>query len=83
MFIDFFFQVKQAKIPATIREWLMLVEAMKKNLVMYNIDDFYYLSRGNLFQPLLGLLPFAPNRDSPQSGCRESAMAAMQLLGLG
>jgi uncharacterized protein len=48
MFIDFFFQVKQAKIPATIREWLMLVEAMKKNLVMYNIDDFYYLSRACL-----------------------------------
>ena len=43
MFIDFFFKVKQAKIPATIREWLMLVEAMEKNLVMYSIDDFYYL----------------------------------------
>ena len=42
MFIDFFFKVKQAKIPATIREWLMLVEAMEKNLVMYSIDDFYY-----------------------------------------
>jgi uncharacterized protein with von Willebrand factor type A (vWA) domain len=48
MFIDFFFKVKQAKIPATIREWLMLVEAMEKNLVMYNIDDFYYLSRACL-----------------------------------
>lgn len=48
MFIDFFFQVKAAKIPATIREWLMLVEAMQKNLVMYNIDDFYYLSRACL-----------------------------------
>ncbi|MEX0827754.1 MAG: hypothetical protein WD005_02265, partial [Haliea sp.] len=48
MFIDFFFQVKAAKIPATIREWLMLVEAMKKNIVMYNIDDFYYLSRACL-----------------------------------
>ena len=48
MFIDFFFKVKQAKIPATIREWLMLVEAMEKNLVMYSIDDFYYLSRSCL-----------------------------------
>jgi len=48
MFIDFFFKVKEAKIPATIREWLMLVEAMKKNLVMYSIDDFYYLSRACL-----------------------------------
>ena len=48
MFIDFFFKVKQAKIPATIREWLMMIEAMKKNVVMYNIDDFYYLSRACL-----------------------------------
>jgi len=48
MFIDFFYQVKAAKIPATIREWLMLVEAMQKNLVMYAIDDFYYLSRACL-----------------------------------
>lgn len=48
MFIDFFFKVKQAKIPATIREWLMMIEAMEKNVVMYNIDDFYYLSRACL-----------------------------------
>jgi len=48
MFIDFFFRVKEVKIPVTIREWLMLVEAMDKNLVMYSIDDFYYLSRACL-----------------------------------
>jgi len=48
MLIDFFFNVKKAKIPATIREFLMLLEAMNKRLVMYNIDDFYYLSRAAL-----------------------------------
>ncbi len=48
MLINFFFDVKKAKIPATIREFLMLVEAMDKRLVMYNIDDFYYLSRAAL-----------------------------------
>ncbi len=48
MLIDFFFRVKQAKIPATIREYLMLLEAMDKRLVTYGIDDFYYLSRACL-----------------------------------
>ena len=48
MLINFFFDVKKAKIPATIREFLMLIEAMDKRLVMYNIDDFYYLSRSAL-----------------------------------
>ena len=48
MLINFFFDVKKAKIPATIREFLMLIEAMDKRLVMYNIDDFYYLSRAAL-----------------------------------
>ncbi len=48
MLINFFFDVKKAKIPATIREFLMLIEAMDRRLVMYNIDDFYYLSRSAL-----------------------------------
>ena len=48
MLINFFFDVKKAKIPATIREFLMLIEAMDKRLVMFNIDDFYYLSRSAL-----------------------------------
>ena len=48
MLINFFFDVKKAKIPATIREFLMLIEAMDRRLVMYNIDDFYYLSRAAL-----------------------------------
>jgi len=48
MFVDFFFKVKAAKIPATIREYLMLLEAMDKRLVEYDIDDFYYLARATL-----------------------------------
>jgi uncharacterized protein len=48
MFVDFFYKVKQARIPATIREYLMLLEAMDKRLVTYDIDDFYYLSRAAL-----------------------------------
>ena len=48
MFIDFFLKVKAAKIPATIREYLMLLEAMDKHVAGMGVDNFYYLSRSAL-----------------------------------
>lgn len=48
MFIDFFLKVKAAKIPATIREYLMLLEAMSKDVAGMSVDNFYYLSRSAL-----------------------------------
>jgi len=43
--IDFFFTLKDAKIPVSIKEFLLLLEAMQKNVIGPSIDDFYYLSR--------------------------------------
>ena len=45
MLIDFFFSLKDAKIPVTIREFLTLLEAMDKRVIGPSMDDFYYLSR--------------------------------------
>jgi uncharacterized protein len=45
MLIDFFFKVRSAKIPATIREYLGLLEAMQARLVTSSLDDFYFLAR--------------------------------------
>ncbi|WP_394779983.1 VWA domain-containing protein [Undibacterium sp.] len=45
MLIDFFFILKDAKIPVSIKEFLMLLEAMEKGLVSMSMDDFYFLSR--------------------------------------
>jgi uncharacterized protein with von Willebrand factor type A (vWA) domain len=45
MLIDFFFTLKDAKIPVTIKEFLTLLEAMQKNVIDASLDDFYYLSR--------------------------------------
>lgn len=45
MLIDFFFTLKDAKIPVTIKEFLTLLEAMDKNVIAPSMDDFYYLSR--------------------------------------
>jgi uncharacterized protein with von Willebrand factor type A (vWA) domain len=48
MLIDFFFTLKDAKIPVSIKEFLILLEAMQKNVISPSLDDFYYLSRTTL-----------------------------------
>ncbi|NEX61186.1 vWA domain-containing protein [Noviherbaspirillum galbum] len=48
MLIDFFFTLKDAKIPVSIKEFLVLLEAMEKNVIDPSLDDFYFLSRTTL-----------------------------------
>ena len=45
MFVDFFLQLKQAKVPVTIREYLSLLEALDHQVVWGSVEDFYYLAR--------------------------------------
>ena len=48
MLIDFFFTLKDAKIPVSIKEFLILLEAMQKDVIEPSLDDFYFLSRTTL-----------------------------------
>src|SRR3546814_19426293 len=45
MFITFFLELRKAKVPATLREYLTLIEAMDRNVAEYRVEDFYYLAR--------------------------------------
>ncbi|RQO35736.1 hypothetical protein DBR37_05020 [Herminiimonas sp. KBW02] len=45
MLIDFFFTLKDAKIPVSIKEFLVLLEALEKEVISLSFDDFYYLAR--------------------------------------
>jgi uncharacterized protein with von Willebrand factor type A (vWA) domain len=45
MLIDFFMQVKNARVPVSLREYLDLIEALQQRLAFANMDEFYYLSR--------------------------------------
>ena len=45
MLIDFFFTLKEFSVPVSIKEFLVLVEALKKHVAYCSVDDFYYLSR--------------------------------------
>ena len=48
MLIDFFFMLKSAKIPVSIKEFLVLLEALEKQVISPSLDDFYFLSRTTL-----------------------------------
>ena len=45
MLFDFFFTVRKAGVPASVKELLTLLEALDKGVVFGSIDDFYTLSR--------------------------------------
>ena len=45
MLINFFMELKKARIPVSITELLQLIEVLKARLVYADIDEFYYLSR--------------------------------------
>jgi uncharacterized protein len=48
MFPGFFLELRDAKVPVSLREYLILIEAMKHNLAGYSVDHFYYLARAAL-----------------------------------
>ena len=48
MFMRFFTELREAKVPVTLKEYLILMEAMDKQVIDRSVDDFYYLSRAAL-----------------------------------
>ena len=48
MFMRFFTELRQAKVPVTLKEYLMLMEGLDKMVIDRSVDDFYYLSRAAL-----------------------------------
>ena len=45
MFIDFFLLLKSHGLPVTLKEHLVLLEALDKGLAAYKVEDFYQLAR--------------------------------------
>lgn len=48
MFLSFFQQLKAAKVPVTLREYLTLMEALAADLAGRRVENFYYLARAAL-----------------------------------
>src|SRR5271167_3352642 len=48
VFISFFLELRAAKVPASLREFLTLLEAMRLGVASFDIDEFYFLARSAL-----------------------------------
>lgn len=48
MFMHFFSELRQARVPVSLKEYLMLMEAMDKGVIDRTVEDFYFLSRSAL-----------------------------------
>src|SRR5437762_2234182 len=48
MFISFFLELRAAKVPASLREFLTLMQAMQQRVALFDIEEFYFLARTTL-----------------------------------
>ena len=48
MLINFFYTLRAAKLPVSVKEYLTLLEALKAGVIGPSVDDFYYLARTTL-----------------------------------
>ena len=48
MFFQFFDELRSARVPVTLKEYLALMDALSKDVIDMKIDEFYYLSRTTL-----------------------------------
>jgi uncharacterized protein len=48
VFQRFFTELRAARVPVSLKEYLVLVEALEKEAIDINVQDFYYLSRAAL-----------------------------------
>jgi uncharacterized protein with von Willebrand factor type A (vWA) domain len=48
MFPSLFFGLRDAKVPVSLKEYLMLMEALDARAAGFSVDDFYYVARAAL-----------------------------------
>jgi hypothetical protein len=48
VFIPFFLELRAAKVPVSLREFLTLLEAMRLRVAGFDVEEFYFLSRSAL-----------------------------------
>jgi uncharacterized protein with von Willebrand factor type A (vWA) domain len=48
MFDNLFFSLRNAAVPVTLREYLVLLEGVERGLAMWDVEEFYFLARSSL-----------------------------------
>ncbi|MDA9735042.1 VWA domain-containing protein [SAR116 cluster bacterium] len=50
MFLNFFIELRNIKVPVSLREYLSLLNCLDKNVISFKVENFYYLSRASLIK---------------------------------
>ena len=50
MFTTFFHELKAAKLPVTLKEYLLLMQGLEADIAEKRVEDFYYLARAALIK---------------------------------
>tara|TARA_Y100001970_G_scaffold256274_1_gene333845 strand:+ start:2881 stop:4065 length:1185 start_codon:yes stop_codon:yes gene_type:complete len=50
MFLNFFIELRNVKIPVSLKEYLCLLDCLDKNVISFKVENFYYLSRASLIK---------------------------------
>ena len=50
MFLNFFKELRNVKVPVSLREYLSLLDCLDKNVISFKVENFYYLSRASLIK---------------------------------
>ena len=50
MFLNFFIELRNIKVPVSLREYLSLLDCLDKNVISFKVEYFYYLSRASLIK---------------------------------
>ncbi len=48
MFFSFFAELREAKVPVSLREYLTLMEAMERRVAQFDVEEFYFVARTTL-----------------------------------
>jgi uncharacterized protein len=78
MFINFFLELKKAKLPVSMREYLDMLDGIQQGVVRFSIDDFYYFTRASLVKDERNLDKFDRVFGSVFKGLESTAEAVNQ-----
>ena len=48
MFLDFFYKLKNSRIPVTLNEFFTFLESIQLDFIEYDVNNFYYIARTSL-----------------------------------
>lgn len=50
MFLNLFLELRSVRVSVSIREYLSLLDCLDKNVIPFNVEDFYFLARTSLIK---------------------------------